>query len=346
MSETIRVMQSFRAPRATTNPYITMLDQALASAPGIEHLRFDWSTAILGRYDAFHWHWPEGKLEGTTWWKKAGKHVLVALILARQKLSRVAIVRTVHNLELPQGIWPVTRRMLLSIDAGTTYRIALNRTTDLGGQPHTVILHGHYTDWYGRYPQATPIRGQIGYFGGIRRYKSLDLLLPAYRAAVARDPSLSLRIGGRPSTPELAEFVRSAIAALPNASAQLTFLSDEELVDLATSSELIVLPYRHMHNSGAALAALSLGRPVLVPRNAANTALAEEVGALWVQQFDGDLTAEALLAAVAEVRRIPNGARPDLSQRDWERSGEAHAEAYRQAVALRRGRPTTSETEA
>lgn len=336
MAETIRVMQSFRAPRSTTNPYITMLDEALATTPGLEHLRFDWRTAILGRYDAFHWHWPEGKLEGSAWWKKAGKHILVALIIARHRLSRTAVVRTVHNLELPQGISPLTRRMLVAIDTDTTYRIALNTTTELGDLPHTVILHGHYSDWYGEYPRSRAVPGRIGYFGAVRRYKSLDLLLPAYAQAVAADPSLSLRIGGRPSTPDLADYVQSAIAALPNATAQLSFLSDAELVELATSSQLIVLPYRHMHNSGSVLAALSLGRPVLVPRNAANQALADEVGAQWIQQFDGDLSAEALRTALDQVRGIPADSRPDLSQRDWAEAGVAHARAYRTAIALRR----------
>ena len=336
MSKAIRVMQSFRAPRSTTNPYITMLDEALASTPGLRHLRFDWYEALFGRYDVFHWHWPEGKLQGSSWWKKAGKYVLVALVIARIRLSRVAVVRTVHNLELPEGLNGLSRRMLLAIEADTTYRIALNTTTDLGNQPHSVILHGHYRDWYSKYPRAEVRRGQIGYFGAVRRYKSLDLLLPAYASAAHADPSLSLRIGGRPSSAELADYVRSSVAELPNASAHLSFLSDAELVELATSSELVVLPYRHMHNSGSVLAALSLSTPVLVPRNEANDALAKEVGPLWVQQFDGELSGEAIRTALKEVRKIPSGSLPDLSQREWRDAGITHRCAYRSAVAARR----------
>ena len=67
------VMQSFRNPRATTNPYITMLDRALADELGSGHLRFSWLRALFGRYDVFHWHWPEAKLQGTSWWKSAGQ---------------------------------------------------------------------------------------------------------------------------------------------------------------------------------------------------------------------------------------------------------------------------------
>jgi glycosyltransferase involved in cell wall biosynthesis len=328
-------MQSFRAPRPTTNPYITMLDAALSATDDLEHLRFDWRRAVLGRYDAFHWHWPEGKLESTTWWKKAGKHVLFAIILLRHRFSRVAVVRTVHNLELPEGIGPVTRRMLLMVEALTDFRIVLNETTPVRpGQSYRAILHGHYRDWYDQ-PHAAVVPGQLGYFGMVRRYKSLDVLFSAYAEAHSGDPELSLRLGGRPSTPELGSQVRAQIEELPNVSAKLEFLADDELVELTTSSELVVLPYRHMHNSGSVLATLSLGRPVLVPRNEANQALAREVGQAWVQQFDGELDGQQLLAALAEVRRIPPGEVPDLSRREWDEAGRAHAAAYREAVAVK-----------
>lgn len=69
-------MQSFRAPRSTTNPYITQLDSALTQSPDLIHERFSWAGALFGRHDAFQWHWPEGKLEGTTWWKATGKYLL------------------------------------------------------------------------------------------------------------------------------------------------------------------------------------------------------------------------------------------------------------------------------
>ena len=39
----LRVMQSFRTPRPTTNPYIVMLDQALAAEPTI-----GWDNLIEG----------------------------------------------------------------------------------------------------------------------------------------------------------------------------------------------------------------------------------------------------------------------------------------------------------
>ena len=334
----IRVMQSLGAPRPTTNPYNKMLDEALGSTEGLEHLRFSWKTALFGRYDAFHWHWPEAKLHGSTWWKSAGKFALTTALVFRHRLSRrIAVVRTVHNLELPDDNAP--RLWLLRfIDRNTDYRIVINETTPLApGTPHSLILHGHYRDWYAAFPFSERVHGRLGSFGGIRRYKGLDGFIDAYGEAVAIEPALSLRIGGRPSTPELADDLRARTAELPGVDLHLDFLSDAELVELATSSELIVLAYRFMHNSGSVLAALSMGRPVLVPRNEANEALAREVGTDWVHMYDGDdLDADTLVTSWRAASALTGT--PDLSRREWADAGRAHRDAFREAARVKRRR--------
>jgi glycosyltransferase involved in cell wall biosynthesis len=159
----------------------------------------------------------------------------------------------------------------------------------------------------------------------------------AYAAAVAVDPEMSVVIGGKASSADLADDLRERVADLPQVTLRLEFLSDAELVELVTGSELVVLAYRFMHNSGSVLAALSLDRPVLVPRNAPNEALAAEVGPEWVQMYDGELDGERLRTALAAVRQITTE-RPDLSRREWDDAGAAHAHAYRSALRARHSR--------
>ncbi|MCH1882704.1 glycosyl transferase [Agrococcus sp. ARC_14] len=332
----LRVMQSFRAPRPTTNPYITMLDRALGDSGEVLHLRFDWRRALVGDYDVFHWHWPEGKLHGSTWWRTAGKTALTAALWLRLRLShRIAVVRTVHNVELPDD-GRLRRALLARIERDADLLIALNSETQLDGRPHARIPHGHYRDWYAGQPRAQRVRGRISAFGGVRRYKNVGVLVDAYADASSHRADLSLEIGGRPSTPELAETLQQRAESLPNVDMRLRFLPDDELVRLATQSELVVLAYRFMHNSGSVLAALSLDRPVLVPRNPVNEALALEVGDAWVHMYDGELRGDQLLAALAGVEAIPAGAQPDLTLREWARTAADHADAYRRAVEIKR----------
>ena len=131
------------------------------------------------------------------------------------------------------------------------------------------------------------VRGRITYFGTVRRYKGVESLVQAFRG-IGR-PSLSLHISGRLSSPDLEVGIRSLAGDDRRISMSFSFLSDEALVQEVGEAELVVLPYPKMHNSGATLAALSLGRPVLVPANAVNQRLGEEVGPGWVHLYDGDL---------------------------------------------------------
>jgi hypothetical protein len=100
------------------------------------------------------------------------------------------------------------------------------------------------------------------------------------------------------------------------------------------AAELVVLPYRFMHNSGTVLAALSLDRPVVVPDTPVNTDLAAEVGPGWIYTFTGDVTGEALVAALSAARE-PRAASPDLSAREWDDAGQAHLAVYRAAMSRR-----------
>lgn len=338
MTEPIRVLSSFKAPRPTTNPYITMLDGALRAAPGVRMRRFSWLTALFGRYDVFHWHWPESRMHGSSWWKSAGLITLTAALALRHTASRrIAVVQTVHNVELP-NVDPVQRWILRRIAATVDEAITLNDTTvPPRDVPYALIPHGHYRDWFAAYPHAERVAGRLGTFGQVRRYKGLDALIGAFAEASAVDPEISLCIGGKPTSTELEADLTASTAAIPRLTLDLRFLPDADLVTLATESELVVLAYRFMHNSGSALAALSLNRPVLVPRNEVNEHLADEVGAGWVHLYDGDLDAATLRDALAAASGLAPDARPDLSARDWDDAGAAHERAYRDAVARVRG---------
>jgi beta-1,4-mannosyltransferase len=333
----IRVLQSFGAARPTTNPYIVMLGDCIEAEPGLELVRFSFRTALTGAYDVFHVHWPEILVDGHSPAKKLARQLLVAAFVARMRLRRTPVVRTMHNLERPDGISRRESWLLDRIDAATTLRIRLNDVSPVGrGQEAVTIPHGHYRSWFARHAAASATAGRVGFVGLVRRYKGVEGLIEAFRATAG--PELSLRVAGKPSTVELGESLQTLAAGDPRISFLLRFLDDAELVDEVTRSQLVVLPYRFMHNSGATLAALSLDRPVLVPDTEVNRLLGEEVGEGWVLRFEGELTSEHLREALAATTPDRLSGSPDLAARDWDKAGAAHADAYRRALGLvRRG---------
>lgn len=330
----LTVLQSFPVPRPpAVNPYTALLGSHLRQRPGVTVLHFDWRTALTARYDVFHAHWPEILVDGHSPAKKLARQALTAALLVKLRASRIPIVRTVHNIDLPSGISRRERLLLRLFDRQTTSRIRLNPETPVPDDAVSTIPHAHFRDWFAPYPPAAMILGQLGYIGRVRRYKGVETFIEAFTATEGRMPGLSARIAGYPSGLELADNLATLVEGDERIELTLRFISDAELVEIVTSSEMLVFPYRHMHNSSAAITALSLDRPILVPGNEVNRQLADEVGPGWVYVFEGELTADKLLDAVLAVRSRPEGPPPNLDSREWDASASAHVDAYRDALA-------------
>jgi beta-1,4-mannosyltransferase len=321
------VLQSVKPPTAQTNPYIVQLVRALSDQLEVHY--FSWRTGLLGRYHVFHLHWPEVMLRRKgrpQRWAAMGRFALLMLRLSVQR--RIAVVRTVHNVGAHESGGRLERLLLAWCDRRTDHWIALNEQTRPPREgPLTVILHGDYRGWFESYQQPPSISGQILYFGLIRPYKGIDALLAAFAATT--DPSLRLRIVGRPVTGQLRAQVQDAVQADERISAVLDYVDDETLATEVGQAELVVLPYQDIHNSGALLLALSLDRPALVPRAPVTVALAAEVGNAWVPTYSGPLTAEALSEARAALPSGDGAGRPDLSRRGWPLIAGQHAALYR-----------------
>ena len=334
-------MQSFGAPRPTTNPYIHMLDSALAQTDGIEHLRFDRKRALFGRYDVLQLHWPETLLLGSSQGLKAfARRAYVAALLLRLRFSRVAVIRTMHNVELPSGTTTLEHRMLSEFEHLADYRIVLNEHTQVrGGVASSVIPHGHYRDWFGEDTEIEATPHTLGFVGLVRRYKGVETLIEAFAQTREAFPDAALRVAGNPSTQQLANEVRRLAAGDPRVAFDLRFLSEVDFATAIRQCAGLVLPYRFMHNSGAVLAALSLDRPVLVPRNEVNVALAQEVGPGWIHLYDGELTADDLTRYLRALDEGTPQNRPNLERREWTDAGVQHRDAFSKAIESRvRGR--------
>lgn len=332
--DVLTVLTSFPRPRVTTNPYIVQLAESLEQEPGVRVVYFGWRVALTGRYDVVHLHWPETWLEGRTRVRRSARLLLATLLCLRLAVTGSGVVRTWHNLERPHGLWRADYLVLAWLERLTRVRIRLNEVTVLpDGASCVTIPHGHYRDWFARYPQHSPVPGRAAFVGRIRRYKGVEHLVEVFTEIA--DPSLSLTVAGMPSSRELVDIVTTLAGDDGRVALRFEYVDEATLAAVVTESSLVVLPYRHMHNSGTVLAALSLDRGVLVPDNEVNRRLADEVGPGWVHLYDGELDADDLTGALSAAR--PQS-RPDLGARDWDAAGRQHVEAYRLALAPRGSR--------
>lgn len=330
-ARSLRILQSVRRVRPTTNPYIAALIEKLGDVSSVS--LFSWRQALFGRYDVIHIHWPELLFVRPSRLRRLSHSAALLILIIRVRSSRIAVVRTLHNSAPHESQTRSSVALLDLLDRSVTVWIALNSATNapMCGEI-ALIRHPHYRDWFreANLRQARP--GRIAFFGLIRDYKNVDGLISAFRDV--RDPSVSLAISGSVQDAKLATRLEELVTHDDRVTLQLTHLSDQELAGLITESQLIVLPYREMLNSGALLLALSLNRPVVVPDNEATRELAGEVGEGWILRYRGDLSAQTLIDALAITNHTPADT-PDLSRREWPAIVDAHLAVYRRAVNLR-----------
>ena len=323
----ITVLQSLSPPDGTTR----YVNQVVDGAPEAVTMRFfSWRTALLGRYDVFHVHWPELLVRAPRPLKARLRRGALYALLLRTRVQRIPIVRTLHNLSPHETGHTAETRALDALDAHTALVIRLNPTTPVEPESRAVtILHGHYRDRFIGLPLPEPAPGRILYFGLIRPYKGVETLLQVFQALT--EPNLALRIVGRPSS-GLGDLIAAEQVNDARISSVLRFVSDEELVYEVGQAELIVLPYREMHNSGVLLVALSLDRAALVPATPSTLALADEVGPGWIYVYEGELTPGILVDALEQMRAAGPRPRPRLDDRDWATIGLQSYRTYLRAL--------------
>lgn len=122
----------------------------------------------------------------------------------------------------------------------------------------------------------------ILFFGNIAPYKGLEYLLVAFREAAARNDAYRLIIAGRPKNCEhywkmIGRTIRDGMEhgrILLHAG----FIPDDEVEVYFKAADVLVVPYRHIYQSGVLFLGYSFGLPVL----------AADVGSLKDEVVEGE----------------------------------------------------------
>lgn len=340
----VRVLTTKGTDEVSANPYVAIL--ANHNAELMDVREFGWRQAFFGDHDVVHLHWPEAVIRSRSGWKQFGKTALLRLLIVVDRLRHRAHVSTIHNIDTHEKGSAFERAALRAWLDSCQRRIYLTRAgmREAGDDRGVVIPHGDYAESVARFrPEAArePTEAGVGrvlLFGMLRRYKGVERLIEEF-ARIDQGLGLELLVAGKAIDEDyerqLTELATSAPAVTVRAD---RFLDHDELIETVTRSELVILPYERMYNSGAALMALTLHRPVAATGSPSLLELADEFGAGWVQPLPTPLTAEAIVAAVTALREHNPGGAPDWSAREWPAIAAAHREAYLGAVRAARGR--------
>ena len=265
------------------------------------------------RYDIVHLHWPEYCVNGrgaiaSLFWSLA---LFVAMCWVRLRGAKV--IWTVHNLEshlqhhpaIERYFWKIFTPLLNAYIALTETggELARDRYPSLRRKPSFVIPHGNIRDAYPEteisceearlrlgIAQSAKV---VGFFGSVERYKGAIELLEAFSSV--EDPRAILCVAGKSyMAPPEHKRIEDIAARDGRVVMRLEHIPEADVAAYIRAADIVAMPFRQILNSGSAVLALSLDRPILVPAKGSMPELRRFAGAEWVHLYSGELTAETL----------------------------------------------------
>jgi len=231
------------------------------------------------------------------------------------------VVLTAHDVlprrERAMRVWPevleTAERVIVHSQRGVEQLVELG----LGRERIALIRHPVF--------EGEPIPAAKGrtllFFGLIRNYKGLDVLLRALPGV----PDARLIVAGDPLDP-----VPESNAT--NVEWRLRFIQDSEIPGLMAEASALVLPYRRLESSGVLATAIGYRRPVVVTDVGSLGEIVREFGAGEVVPIDDPhALAEACtrLLAPRRLAAAARGAERAANALTWEKAATAHDELYR-----------------
>jgi glycosyltransferase involved in cell wall biosynthesis len=264
-------------------------------------------------------------------------------------------VQQLDGLLLPRGDAPLvlTAHDVLPREAGAWRRAAQRRlydrfdavvvhsehggarlTQELGVDPERVhvIPHGafaHLAELPAVAPPFQTDKRVVLFFGLLRPYKGLDVLMEAWRGI----EDAELWIVGMPRM-DVATLIADAP---PNVRIVPRFVGDAELPAYFARADLVVLPYREIEQSGVLFTALAFGKPLLVSGVGGFAELAERGAAHAVAPGDPAALHDALAGLLANPAALAAlGERAGLAARadyGWDAIAERTLALYEQLLS-------------
>ena len=335
------------------NPYHAELEKALRSL-GIKVLLSNNLKAVCRDYlagvekvDLVHIH----SLPQFGWsFIALRRYVAFYLRLVWLRIMGVKLVWTMHNLENHESQNRKVENLLaryfahqiegIIVHGKSAKQIVEARWSRRKGYAVHIIPHGHYIGSYKNEISGEAARTHFGFntsnlvflfLGQIRPYKGVVELVNAFRRRTEQDARLI--VAGRPMNQE----IRNEVARSTEGDSRIRFfpdhVADDDIQLYLNACDVVVLPYRRVLTSGAAVLAMSFGKPCIAPRAGCVTDMLDEKGAIFFDPAaSGDLE-RALEKAIDFRSRFRDMGLYNLSRAaawNWESIGRLTAAVYRQ----------------
>jgi len=329
-----------------SNPYNFLLYQSIQKKGVHVEEKFSLRNLILSK--VWHIHWPESFLSSKSIFSCLIRLTILLSKIILAKLFGLKIIWTVHNLSHHEHRYPFIEKIFyMGFPLICSGFIFLSQESmkpvgwvkKLNGKSTQIIFHGDYKGVLTCLFDKKEAQRQLNlekftrvylFFGLIRDYKGVPHLIREFIKQNNNNYCLCI-VGSTMYSKPLKREINELAKGQDNIIINDKFVDDKELQLWVSASDLIVLPYNKVTNSGSVLYALSAGRPVIAPRIGVFEEIKDNVGDwvfLYEGGFKGDLLNEKLIDNCQESTL-------DLSSYEWGGIADQTVGFYKKVLANR-----------
>ena len=325
------------------NPKISRLKKALGYVVYLARLCL---CAIRGQFDVFHFQFFRFER-------------IESVLMVFLKMTGVRLVHTAHNVfphERKSGdhfvkamIYRSSTQILVHSE---TVKRRLAQAFGISVKKISVIPHGNFDVYRARVAISKssacncfglkPENPVVLFFGFIREYKGLDILLEAFDIAYRQNPLLRLLIAGQCQTRQMEDNYKNRIRSMVSREGIVFhpgFVAHEKISTYFMAVDWVALPYRHIDHSGLIHLAYAYGKPVIATDVMGLSDMIAEDGTGYLAPVnDPGKLAEIIIHAVSDPAvRDQMGARGEhlsKTKYTWANAVNLTRQVYEDAVAL------------
>ena len=273
MDRKIRILMS--PSNNYTNKYIDNLKDALNKNEDLQVVgNGTKKEVVMADYDVVLFNWLESNAVSNNALIYVIKMFAINILLIYIKLRGKKIIWTYHNkipheskyINLGKKVMKILYNYADIVVVHSEY--AKSYCEKIHGKDNKVIMiqHPNYINNY-EYIEKNKNDNKIniGFFGALRPYKGIENLITSFKSI--KSNNMKLKIFGNPTNSEYKMEIENLCKDDNRIDLDLRFISDEEIPNIFSNIDVIVLPYsgESFLTSGSSMLSLSLKTPIVVP---------------------------------------------------------------------------------